>query len=249
VRVWLVGDAQPLTVNALTLSEDPLFKVSDQPVAWEWFETPPAPRIGVVMEGNVLAATQWGQRWAVGRSAMVWDVREGEKVVWAMPSHVSWEDLLKLPRDLVDHTHAHQFLTSHPDGHLLAALPPHQMLRAVGLPGRLLLQFNAATLAWANDTWLDVHFRMETGASRPLASVQHPGLLEVSVEWPRVPKMLGMLENAGVGWRVPPEHLEWYRTSSMTRLYDPATSPQATRKGAGGQKRTGKGTGSGGRAR
>lgn len=241
VRVWLVGDPQPLQISLLTLSEDPLFKVSEQPASMEWFRTPPAPRTGIVMEGNVLAATQWGQRWNVGRSAMIWDLREGEHVVWSMPSHVSWEDMLKLPRDLVDHQHANQFLLAHPDGQLMATLPPHQVLRIQMVPGGLLMQFNAAALSHATDTWLDPHFFMETGAKRPVNSVLTPGMMDMKVPMGRVIPVLAMLENAGIGWRVDPAHLDWYQATSMKRLYEPPAEGAPGRGGGKGRRRSGAG--------
>lgn len=234
VRVWMVGDAAPLCVDLLTLSQDPLCKLSDQPAQMTWFEVPPAPRIGVVMEGNVMAATDWGRRWAMGKSAMIWDHREGERVVWALPSRVAFDDLGRWPRDLVDTKHALQFFSRYRDGHLWATLPAHQSLQVVSIPGSALFRFNPAALKAAQDTWLDGHAeRLMYRQGRP--TVTADGWVERQVSWSNLGRLMGIMETHGIGWRVGPEHLAWYRETSPVRLWEPPATGQ--KKGTGKTRR------------
>lgn len=221
VRAWMVGDSDPVCVDLLTLSQDPLFRLADQPAQMAWFEVPPAPRIAVVMEGNVMAATDWGRRWAVGRSAMVWDLREGEQVVWALPSHVQFDDLARWPRDLVDTKHALQFFSRYREGHLWATLPVGQTIQAVSSHGSVLLRFNPPAYQQAKDTWLDAHAeRLMFRQDRPV--VASDGAVERRVSWSNLGQLMGIMETHGIGWRVDPEHLAWYRETSPIRLWEPA---------------------------
>lgn len=238
VRVWMVGEALPFQVSLLTLSADPMFKLSGQPAQMNWFEAPPAPRIGVVMEGNVMAATDWGRRWGLGRSAMIWDLREGEQVVWALPSHVQLDNLRTLPRDLINVKHVLEYFSTFRDGQLSASLPLGQVMVAQAQPtgGPILLRFNPAAYQLAKETWLDGH------ASRLLGRVTetiHEGqaTFEHPVFWSNLAQLLGLLENQGIGWRVGAKHLQWYQATSARWLWEPpAKKGEADKTGKGAKK-------------
>lgn len=229
LRVWMVGEPEPFKISLLALSQDPLFKVSAQPASMDWFEVPPAPRIGVVMEGNVLAATDWGRRWNLGRSAMIWDLREGEQVVWALPSHVQFDALHKLPRDLVDVKHALQFFSAHANARLWATLPVGQTLEAITNNGSVLFRFNAAAYQHARETWLDHHAdRLMKNVRENL--VANADVIDRPVTWAELGRVLGIMENHGWGWRVDPEHMEWYQQTSAHRLWEPSGEKGAKEK-------------------
>lgn len=242
VRVWMVGETAPFQISLLALSQDPLFKVSESLADLNWFTAPPAPRIGVVMEGNVLAATDWGRRWGLGRSAMIWDLREGEQVVWALPSHVTFEHLNTLPRDLVDVKHAIEFFSAHRDSKLWASLPLGQTLVAQTPAGGgpIMFRFNPAAYQMAIETWLDGHTARLMGKL-----IEGKGFFERPVSFSSLGQLLGIMENNGIGWRVGPEHLDWYEKTSAKRLWDPsvktgeaekAEKPMGTKGRKGGRR-------------
>jgi hypothetical protein len=215
VRVWAVGQSQPSTISLLALSEDAAFRLPEVPAQIAWFKEPAAPRVGVVMEGNVLAATDWGRRWGIGRAAMILDHLEGERVVWALPTHIRLEDLLTLPRDTIDTEHTLLFFRQHKDGKLSAALPPGQTLIAEASAGSLLLRMDAAMFRLAQETWFD--FALQQSLTRVYNRGEATEVV-LRCSWNHAPEVIGGLEARGIGWRVGPEHLAWYTKTSAERL-------------------------------
>lgn len=214
VRVWAVGDAGPLLLPLSRLARDGAFHLSGKPAAPAWYDAPPVPFRGICIEGHPVQAAAWGRRWGVGRSALVHDEDEGAQVVWMLPPTCSWEHLQALPRDLVDTDHALAFWRAHPQEMLAASLPAGDRFEALPVQGGLRVAVGEATLKRASETWL--HHAL-VRKLRLTPSRTEAGLLETVVAWKRVPGVLHGLAAAGVGWRVAPAFLEWYRRTSPER--------------------------------
>lgn len=224
LQVWMVGDAQPFSLSLLALSEDSAFRIFDRAAPIVWFEEPPSPRLGVVMEGNVLAATDWGRRWNQGRPAMILDHLTGEQVVWALPTQYRLEDLAKLPRDMIDTEHALAFFREHRTGSLQATVTEPQKVWIEAASGRLFMYLNEAAYTAASNTWLDDYAVNRYLAGRPRAVEAGSSIMAVPISWSEAGRALGALENWGLGWRVAPEHLAWYVRTSAERLKAPFVS-------------------------
>ena len=212
--VWAAGDAAPLRLSVAELMRDRHFQDGGKAAPSAWFDLPPIPERGLSMEGHPVQAAAWGQRWGLGRSALVRDVDEGPQVVWLLPAGCTWEEAMQMPRDLVDVTHALLFWRTHPDEPLAAALPRGQQLTATPVEGGLRLAFDAPTLRTAAETWL--HHGLERRLRlQPLTG--DPRWLTSVVAWKHVPPILHALAAAGVGWRVPSSFHAWHARTSAER--------------------------------
>ena len=214
VRVWAVGDAEPLWVTLAVLARDSNFQVSESPASPAWFSAPPVPHRCLTMEGHPVQAAAWGRRWGWGRSALVRDEDEGGQVVWLLPSTIDWARAQALPRDLIDVDHALAFWRQFPDASLTGALPAGQRLVGTPVSGGLRVAFDTATLAHAQSTWL--HHSLQRRL-RLLPVMGEPEWQANIVPWKFVPTLLHGFAAAGVGWRMPVKYLEWYRKTSPDR--------------------------------
>lgn len=214
VRVWAVGDAQPMWVSLAVLARDGGFKVSDSPASTSWFSDPPVPHRCLSMEGHPVQAAAWGRRWGWGRSALVRDEDEGGQVVWLLPSTIDWARAQALPRDLVDVDHALAFWRQFPDAELAGALPAGQRLLGAPVTGGLRVAIDVATLESAKSTWM--HHSLQRRL-RLMPVMGEPHWQANIVPWKYVPALLHGFASAGVGWRAPAKYLEWYRKTSPER--------------------------------
>ena len=213
IEVWATGEQDPWWLPLSFLAKDPMFKFLGKAKS-EWFEVPPAPVIGLTLEGNALLAAAWGQRWNAGRATLIRDVGEGLRSVWALPRSWSWQDALNLPRDLLDVDHLLAFWREHPGEMAYAALPGDESWIAQPVQGGVAFRWTPAAYEVAKSRFLPFP------VDRALSNVQRTreGAMERTIGWRDLPRLLHSWATLGIGWRIDAIHRDWHQKTAASRM-------------------------------
>lgn len=212
VQVWGTGESRPWWIPLSRLASDPLFRPLGQAQS-SWFEVPPAPMIGLTLEGNAILAAAWGQRWNAGRALLINDVNEGLRSVWALPRSWTWADVQALPRDLLDADHLLLFWREHSDQPAFAALPGHESWVAQPIAGGVVFRWESSSYDIARTKWIPFQVDRRLGHAK-----QSRGMVERQVSWRDLPALLHSWAALGLGWRIDASHATWHQSSATARM-------------------------------
>lgn len=214
IKVWLIGESEPLMIPLSRCFTDSQFFVNGQKAQLSWFEANPVVNVGISVEGNPVLAAAWGRRWNAGRPTLINDQERGLKWVWALPQSWKWSDMDALPRDLIDVEHAIKFWTENADGELQASLPGGKTIKGTVIQGGVSFQFDEKTYKEAVDTWLG--FKQ----NKALSYIKKVGdnMLERHAEWKNLRTVLYAMESYGIVWRCEAKYLAWYKRTSKDRV-------------------------------
>ncbi len=207
--LWIAGHQHPLRLPLTRLLADRAFIAPGRPLSQKAISPIRAPSTRLVLEGNPLAAAQWGRRCGLGRQTLLLDEVAGERLVWLLPAQVCWKDMAAFPRDLVDARHAYTFLSQHRDGILTAAVPRADVFTLERNHADLRVVFSAHAWERAHHNFVDPSV---TGPLRRQPSQDSQVVFRLLPD--QILRWLITMENRGTGWRLDSAYLPWYKATS-----------------------------------
>lgn len=209
LKVFPVGDIEPLNLSLGALAHDTDFKNLKVSASVSWYKEPPVPLRSLSMEGHPVQSAAWGRRWNVGKSALIMDEDHGNQVVWLLPPTFTWSQAQALPRDLVDFKHALSFLKHFEGGVMTGALPHPYLIKAVATKAGLSVEFNPNAWDFVTRNWLDVWTAKKLKAKKSLQ-----GGAMILLPWNLVSRTLAGWSQNGLDWRISSDYLDWYKNTS-----------------------------------
>lgn len=216
IKIWVEGDTAPMIISLLKCYKDSNFRLWGMKIPSGGFKNNGTSHIGLTIEGNQVIAAHWGQRWGLGQAKLVNDEEMGHSWVWGVPRSFQWEDMLKLPRDVVSVEQAIQFLKTFQNKRLSATLPLNQHVWLSLSAGMCTFSFDGDSYQKAQATWLT--FNVDKLLSK--AKINE-FCLERSVSIHNIKIILYSIQTQGISWRMPieDENMEnWYKNTSIKFL-------------------------------
>lgn len=221
MKVWLIGENEPILIPLLRLYKDPSFIVSPEKANLNWFKEEVVPFVGVSIEGNPVLAAYWGKIWNVGKPILIDDEDTGLMWVWSLPKLWDWNAMHNLPKIALNLQQIYKCLRSNElDVELIAVTRPNQYFSVFN--NKYNVKFNVdhdtfkeSISGWGNPRnrklFKSIDYRAKDKHNRPCVSF--------TLDFVNIMRIFASIDKNGIIWQIKGCSDEWYRQSS-TEIMD-----------------------------
>lgn len=218
IKVWLIGENEPILIPLLRLFKDLSFRVSKEKANMGWFKEVVTPFIGISVEGNPVLSAYWSKIWKVGRAVLINDEDEGLKWIWSLPKLWNWDAMKNLPKIALNLRQIYNCLISkvEKDMELIAVTPSDRFITAKSVnDSAILFNVDRKTFDEAFNSWANPVNRKMFGKINYNGKDQYKRkCVSFSIQYRDIMRIFGSIDKTGIIWQIKNCSEQWYRDSS-----------------------------------